>query len=115
MRNRAFFGLLMCVALMAVPSTGVAGQGSPSPRTLAKAIVSPETPWSPSAVGAALGMLIAPRAFCGGGDDTECATIVRVAVGLPAIAGGIGVGALVDGLMSRRDAGVSGIQVSWKF
>jgi hypothetical protein len=33
----------------------------------------------------------------------SCATIVRVAIGLPAIAGGIGVGALVDGLKSRRD------------
>jgi hypothetical protein len=34
---------------------------------------------------------------------------------LPAIAGGIGVGALVDGLMSRRDSRISGVQVSWKF
>jgi hypothetical protein len=31
------------------------------------------------------------------------------------IAGGIGVGALVDGLMSRRDNPVRGVQVSWRF
>jgi hypothetical protein len=51
-------------------------------------------------VGAAVGMLIAPPAFCGN-NDSECATIVRVAIGLPAIAGGVGIGALVDGLQSR--------------
>ena len=47
--------------------------------------------------------------------DTECSTIVRVAIGLPAIAGGIGVGALVDSLMSRRSSPVSGLQVNWTF
>jgi hypothetical protein len=36
-------------------------------------------------IGAAVGMLIAPQAMCGG-NDTECAAIVRVAVGLPSIA-----------------------------
>jgi hypothetical protein len=51
-------------------------------------------------VGAVVGMLVAPPAFCGS-NDSECATIVRVAIGIPAIAGGIGVGALVDGLMNR--------------
>ena len=51
-------------------------------------------------VGAAAGMLFAPQALCGS-HDTECAVIVRAAVGLPVLAGGIGIGALVDGLMSR--------------
>ena len=58
-------------------------------------------------------MLIAPQAYCA--HDTECSTIVRVAIGLPAIAGGIGVGALVDSLMSRRSSPVSGLQVNWTF
>ena len=65
-------------------------------------------------IGAVAGMLVAPPAFCGS-HDSECATIVRVAIGLPAIAGGIGVGALVDGLQSRRGNPVSGMQVTWKF
>ena len=76
-------------------------------------------------VGAAVGMLIAPPAFCGN-NDSECATIVRVAIGLPAIAGGVGIGALVDGLQSR-DASIpftngraprprlSGVQMSVRF
>ena len=51
-------------------------------------------------IGAAAGMLVAPRALCGS-NDTECSVIVRAAIGLPAIAGGIGIGALVDGLTSR--------------
>ena len=54
-------------------------------------------------VGAAVGMLVAPPAFCGS-NDSECATIVRVAIGLPAIAGGVGIGALVDGLNKREAA-----------
>jgi hypothetical protein len=49
-------------------------------------------------VGAFVGMVLAPPAFCGR-NDSECATIVRVAIGLPSIAGGIGAGALVDWLM----------------
>lgn len=52
-------------------------------------------------VGAAVGMLIAPPAFCGGRHDSECAMIVRATFGLASIAGGIGIGALVDGLQSR--------------
>jgi hypothetical protein len=54
-----------------------------------------------AAVGAVVGMFIAPQAYCGA-HDTECATIVRVALGLPAIGAGIGVGALVDGLHKSR-------------
>jgi hypothetical protein len=52
-------------------------------------------------VGAAVGMILAPPAFCGGGNDTECATIVRATIGLASIAAGIGIGALVDGLQYR--------------
>ena len=65
-------------------------------------------------IGAVAGMLIAPPAFCGS-HDSECATIVRVAIGLPAIAGGIGIGALVDRLHSRRATALSGVQMSWRF
>jgi hypothetical protein len=77
-------------------------------------------------VGAAVGMLVAPPAFCGGGHDSECAAIVRATIGLASIAGGIGVGALVDGLQHRdattpfrngRPVGprLSGVQVSLTF
>ncbi|RPI55150.1 MAG: YtxH domain-containing protein [Acidobacteria bacterium] len=64
-------------------------------------------------IGAVVGMLIAPPAFCGA-HDTECATIVRVAIGLPSIAGGLGIGALVDALNSKdaRPAGVA-VNVRW--
>jgi hypothetical protein len=64
-------------------------------------------------IGAAAGMLVAPRAFCGA-HDTECATIVRVAIGLPAIAGGLGVGALVDAL-NKDDARPAGVAFSVKW
>jgi hypothetical protein len=77
-------------------------------------------------VGAAVGMLMAPPAFCGGGNDTECATIVRATIGLASIAGGIGIGALVDGLTNRdaavpfdngraRRPRVSGLQMTVRF
>jgi hypothetical protein len=51
-------------------------------------------------VGAAAGMLFAPQALCGA-HDTECSVIVRAVIGIPALAGGIGIGALVDGLSNR--------------
>jgi hypothetical protein len=75
-------------------------------------------------VGTAVGMLIAPPAFCGS-HDSECATIVRATIGLASIAGGVGIGALVDGLQSRspspeRGFGatrprISGVQMSVRF
>ena len=65
-------------------------------------------------VGVAIGMLVLPPAFCGN-NDSECATIVRAAIGLPVIAGSIGIGALVDKLNSRGDARVSGMQVNFRF
>lgn len=77
-------------------------------------------------IGAAVGMLIAPPAFCGGGHDTECAMIVRATIGLGSIAAGVGIGALVDGLQRRdatlpfgatrpRQPRLSGMQVSVRF
>jgi hypothetical protein len=50
-----------------------------------------------AAVGVVVGFVIAPPAFCGR-NDGECAAIVKVAIGLPSVAAGIGVGALVDKL-----------------
>ena len=75
--------------------------------------------------GALAGMIVAPQALCGS-HDTECSVIVRAAIGLPAIAGGIGIGALVDGLTSRdatmsfdngrgRRARLSGVQMTVRF
>ena len=76
-------------------------------------------------VGAVAGMIVAPQALCGS-HDSECSVIVRAAIGLPAIAGGIGIGALVDGLTSRdatvpfgngrgRKARLSGVQMTLRF
>ncbi len=64
-------------------------------------------------IGAAIGMLVVPQVMCGS-NDTECSTIVRVVIGLPSIAGGLGIGALVDGLHKQdaRPAGVA-FNVKW--
>jgi hypothetical protein len=51
--------------------------------------------------GALYGMVIAPPQFCGH-NDPECAAIVRVAIGLPSIGAGAGIGALVDYFIGRR-------------
>jgi hypothetical protein len=138
MRNRLIFGLFLVGPVLAAPSLSQAVEHETSTSTFANAAVelatqqaaSPlmffqsdpssdrDTLWNGvligAGVGAAVGMLIAPQAYCGA-HDTECSTIVRVAIGLPAIAGGIGVGALVDGLMSRRSSPVSGLQVNSTF
>lgn len=76
-------------------------------------------------IGVVAGMVVAPQALCGS-HDTECAVIVRTAIGLPAIAGGIGIGALVDGLTHRnatvpfengrdRKPRLSGVQMTVNF
>ena len=52
-------------------------------------------------VGTAVGMFVMPPAFCGT-NDSECAAIVRVAIGLPSIGVGIGIGALADSLHHQR-------------
>jgi hypothetical protein len=64
-------------------------------------------------VGVVVGVLVVPRAMCGA-NDSECSTIVRVAVGLPVVAGGIGIGALVDS-RHKQDARPAGVtfNVRW--
>jgi hypothetical protein len=47
------------------------------------------------ALGAVGGMVLVPPMFCGR-NDAECTAIVRVAVGLPIMAGGFVAGALID-------------------
>ena len=101
MRLRGMFalGLWLFVITLAVPDAAQAQtrQGSNRDRLWNGILIG-------AGVGAAVGMLVAPQAFCGS-HDSECAVIVRAAIGIPAIAGGIGIGALVDGL-TRRDATV---------
>ena len=111
--------VLLLIAMLAVPNLAHAQSNQTRDR---------DSLWNGiligAGVGAAVGMLVAPPAFCGN-NDSECATIVRVAIGLPAIAGGVGIGALVDGLQSRspspqRGFGanrprISGVQMSVRF
>ena len=52
------------------------------------------------ALGAVGGMVLAPPLFCGR-NDQECTVIVRVAVGLPIMAGGFVAGALIDKFHQR--------------
>ena len=123
MRNRSVFTvcLLLLVVTLAAPNLAQAQTRQAEDR---------DRLWNGmligAGIGAPLGMLIAPPAFCGGGHDTECATIVRATIGLGSIAGGIGIGALVDGLMSRdattpfqhnggRRLRVSGLQMNVRF
>jgi hypothetical protein len=122
MRNQGLFRLclLLLVAILAIPNLAHAQPSQKNGR---------DTLWNGmligAGVGAAVGMLVAPQAFCGS-NDSECAVIVRTVIGLPAIAGGIGIGALVDGLVSRDGAvpvgngrttrpRVSGLQMSVRF
>lgn len=100
MRNRSVcrLCLLLLLVTLAVPNLALAQSNQTKDR---------DRLWNGmligAGVGAAVGMLIAPPAFCGGGHDTECAMIVRATFGLGSIAAGVGIGALVDGL-TRRDA-----------
>jgi hypothetical protein len=110
MRNLSILTLCLLVLIAGVPSVAtaqvkIARASFLSDNTsVQRAENDRDSLWSGmligAGVGAAVGMLIAPPAMCPG-NDTECATIVRVVIGLPAIVGGLGVGALVDGLMSR--------------
>jgi hypothetical protein len=54
------------------------------------------------AIAAVGGFIIAPYALCGGDlTDSECVVIVRAAVGIPVLAGGLVVGGLVDKYHAR--------------
>ena len=113
--------LLLLVVTLAVPSVARAQSNQNNDR---------DRLWNGmligAGIGAAVGMLVAPPAFCGGGHDTECAMIVRATIGLGSIAGGVGIGALVDGLQ-QRDASMpfangrasrprlSGVQMTVRF
>ena len=116
MRNRLVLGLLIVVTFANAGMTQA--ETNQAPLFQISQSQKRDSIWNGlligAGVGAVAGMLIAPPAFCGS-HDSECATIVRVAIGLPAIAGGIGIGALVDGLQSRRTTALSGVQISWRF
>ena len=123
MRNRSVFRLclLLLLVTLAVPNFALAQSNQTNDR---------DRLWNGmligAGIGAAVGMLIAPPALCGGRHDTECAMIVRATFGLGSIAAGVGIGALVDGL-TRRDATmpfgdtrarrprVSGLQMTVRF
>ena len=98
MRHRSVFRLcaFLLVMALAVPNLALAQTNQHDDR---------DRLWNGmligAGIGAAVGMLIAPPAFCGGGHDTECAMIVRATIGFGSIAAGVGIGALVDGLQSR--------------
>jgi hypothetical protein len=123
--------ILLLVLVLAMPGLAMAEEARPETALLSKsAITLPAAPdtvrfqdagrqrgdslWNGMAIGAGIGavvgMLVMPQALCGS-NDTECATIVRVVIGLPSIAGGLGIGALVDGL--HRD--VRGAQFTVSF
>jgi hypothetical protein len=100
MRNRSVIRLCLFVLVATVIVPNVAhAQGSQSGKH--------DKLWNGMLIGAGIGavagMVVAPQALCGS-HDTECAVIVRTAIGLPAIAGGIGIGALVDGMTHRNAA-----------
>ena len=89
-------GVLVLVAMLAVPNLARAqsNQNDDHDRLWNGMLIG-------AGVGAAVGMLLAPPAFCGGGGDSECAAIVRATIGFASIGAGVGIGALVDGLQSR--------------
>jgi hypothetical protein len=127
--------MLWLVALLPIPSRALAQGNSTPPRPLSHAVA--DAPLSApqnaafsqhdsrerdslangmligAGIGAAVGMLVMPQMMCGS-NDTECSTIVRAAIGLPAIAGGVGIGALVDAV-NRKDARPAGVafNVRW--
>jgi hypothetical protein len=121
MRHRSVLrlGLLLLIITMALPNPAHAQTNQRGDKLWNGMLIG-------AGVGALVGMLIAPPAFCGGGNDTECAAIVRATIGLGSIAGGIGIGALVDGLTMRDGSmpftngratrpRLSGVQMSVRF
>ena len=135
MRNRSLFtlGVLLFLTVLALPNRVAADERAAPHRLTQSAIKLPaESPNTVlfqnegrkrdslangmligAGIGAVVGMLIVPQVMCGS-NDSECSTIVKAAIGLPVIAGGLGIGALVDGLHKRnaRPAGVA-FTVKW--
>lgn len=132
-RRRAFLAIIFVV--LTLPKVAAA-QNEPVNRPLSQTAINqahivPDTTLDPAriqpdcdslangmlvgaGIGAAVGMLVVPRVICGSNDDSKCSTIVRVLIGLPVVATGVGFGALVDGLHKgdARPAGVS-FNVRW--
>ena len=133
MRNRSFLAIVLLA--LALPNAAAAQSELVTHRPLAQTVVNlpralPDAAFSQAdvepkrdslangmliggAIGVVAGMLVVPRVMCGA-NDSECSTIVRAAIGLPVIAGGVGIGALVDGLHKQgaRRAGVA-FNVRW--
>jgi hypothetical protein len=55
-----------------------------------------------AAAGAGVGLWYVPKANCKTDINPECPGVLRVAVGIPAVAGGAALGALVDRLAQPR-------------
>ena len=86
------FTVFVLAAVLMVSATPAAAQSSNrAPRS--------DSLWNGLLVGGVAGALggfvFAPRMICGS-NDTECSAIVKVAIGLPAFAGGIVTGGLID-------------------
>ncbi len=93
---------VVTLALAAATLCGAAEASAQAPRpTLAQ----PDSVWDGVLIGGAAGavtLVVSPYFFCGGFDDSECTVIVRVAIGLPALAGGLVLGGVIDKLRDRR-------------
>jgi hypothetical protein len=137
MRNRPSFrlSLLLIVALFWMPARALAQVDATSQRPLSHAIADGPLSARQNAVlsqravrerdslanglligagiGAAVGMLLMPQLMCGA-HDTECSTIVRAVIGLPSIAGGLGIGAIVDAV-NKKDARPAGVAFNVRF
>lgn len=90
---------------------GLAG-GLLSRRSATRAASRPDTASDPlwnsmllgAAAGAGVGLWYAPKAHCETDINPECPGVLRAAVGIPAVAGGAALGALVDRLVPPSPA-----------
>jgi hypothetical protein len=91
------------VVVAALLAFALALPGSAAAQTTAK--TKHDRLWDGMLIGAGVGALVgfglAPRAFCRR-NDPECTAAVNLAIGLPAIGVGIGLGALADGLHHQQ-------------